>query len=661
MKPSIKLHGMPHALHSAVAMLVDTLSAWLALWLAYSLRTETWALPTPGQWHIYLLAPILAIPIMIKLGLYKAIFRYTGFAAMLTTLKAIALYGVLFLACIIWLSTPSALPRSVGILQPILFLMLVGGSRAFVRATFAHLQSSPKNGISHSRVLIFGAGETGLQLVSALGMTKKYQIVGFIDHDPQKIGRSINGSPVWAPEKLAQVVRDHKVTDVLLAIPRQSQVERNTIIQSLHGLSVHVRSVPSMAELASGRASVQQFDELDLEDLLGRNPVPPVPELISRNITDKVVLVTGAGGSIGSELCRQILKSNPSALLLIEHNEFGLYAIYHELTALAATMPNGPKITPLLTNVRKLKHMREIMQTWQPHTVYHAAAYKHVPMVEHNPVQGLDNNVFGTLAVARAALEQGVPHFVLISTDKAVRPTNIMGASKRLAELCLQALANSAAPDFSVLDQTFGHTPAIQPAPNRTCFAMVRFGNVLGSSGSVVPLFRQQIAHGGPITLTHADVTRYFMTIPEAAQLVLQAGAMGQGGDVFVLDMGEPVQIMHLAHQMVTLSGLTVRDEQNPQGDIAIQVTGLRPGEKLYEELLIGDDPQTTEHPRIMKAHEQFLPWPELQQQLAQLQQHMQDHQIDAISQQLLELVNGYRAGPVVDWMLLQQKSTVVQ
>ena len=656
-----------------LAMGVDVLCAWLALFLAISLREDRWILPHADQTVTYLLAPMLAIPIMVKFGLYRAIFRYTGFSAMVTTMQAIAVYGVIFCCYVVFVGNPTHVPRSVGALQPILFLLLIGGNRAFIRGLFMYTGSQDMR--QRGRLLIYGAGETGIQTAAAIHSTRNYTLIGFVDNDPVKIGRSINGVEVWAPQDLPQVVRDSDVSDVLLAIPRLTRPERNAIIQSLQGLAVHVRSVPSMAELASGQAAVQQFQELDVEDLLGRDPVPPRAELIARDIQQRVVLVTGAGGSIGSELCRQIVQQGPTTLLLVEHSEFALYRIYHELHALVATLPGNPALVPLLGDVRDLHRMRQIITTWRPATVYHAAAYKHVPMVEHNPVQGLANNVFGTLTVARAALEAGVPQFVLISTDKAVRPTNVMGASKRLAELCLQALADSRTVDFAALDQAGvwagasagavngqpGTNGAPTPAPNTTCFTMVRFGNVLGSSGSVVPLFRQQIANGGPITLTHADVTRYFMTIPEAAQLVLQAGAMGLGGDVFVLDMGEPVQIAQLARQMVALSGLTVRDAQNPAGDIAIQVTGLRAGEKLYEELLIGDNPQPTEHPRIMKAHEQHLPWPQLQQRLVELQGLMQANDVDGITRVLLQLVSGFRAGPVVDHILLQQKSTIVQ
>ncbi len=556
------------------------------------------------------------------------------------------------------------MPRSVGILQPLLFLLLVGGNRAFIRGLFMYSgsHSAPKQG----RLLIYGAGETGMQTAAAIHSSRQYVLIGYIDDDPAKIGRSINGVEVWSPQDLPHVVRDSEVTDVLLAIPSMDRARRHAIIRGMRDLSVHVRSVPGMADLTSGRAQVQQFRELDADDLLGRDAVPPDAELMARNIRGQVVMVTGAGGSIGSELCRQIVSAAPARLLLVENSEYSLYRIEQELHALAATQPQPLDVVALLGDVRDVQRMREIVGSYRPGAIYHAAAYKHVPMVERNPVQGVANNVWGTLNVARAALECGVPHFVLISTDKAVRPTNIMGASKRLAEMCLQALAASQTVDFAALDQAMrpqsasaatvaGQTPA-GDLPRRTCLSMVRFGNVLGSSGSVVPLFRQQIAQGGPITLTHAEVTRYFMTIPEAAQLVLQAGSMAAGGDVFVLDMGEPVKIMDLARDMIVLSGMTVRDAEHPQGDIAVQITGLRPGEKLYEELLIGDNPQPTEHPRIMKAQENFQPWPQLQQHLVALHRCMAANDVAALVQLLLQLVNGFSAGPVVDNITLQQQ-----
>jgi FlaA1/EpsC-like NDP-sugar epimerase len=422
------------------------------------------------------------------------------------------------------------------------------------------------------------------------------------------------------------LVAQQGVTDILLALPSASRERRNAILASLQALPVHIRTLPSLADLASGRVTVQDIRELDVEDLLGRAPVPPDAALLARDLAGQVVLVTGAGGSIGGELTRQIVLQQPRQLLLLDHNEFGLYSIHQELQALCAARGLAVELVPLLGSVAHYAHLLALCAQYRPATVYHAAAYKHVPMVECNAGQGVLNNVFGTLNTARAALHSGVQRFVLVSTDKAVRPTNVMGATKRMAELVLQALA------------------ADNPA---TCFTMVRFGNVLDSSGSVVPLFRRQLAAGGPLTVTHAEVTRYFMTIPEAAQLVLQAGAMAAGGDVFVLDMGEPVKIMDLARRVVQLSGLTVRDAASPTGDIEIAITGLRPGEKLYEELLIGDNPERTTHPRIMKAHEHLVPWSTLAPALQTLELAAQQDDLPAIKAFLQQHVQGYPSGEV--------------
>jgi FlaA1/EpsC-like NDP-sugar epimerase len=437
------------------------------------------------------------------------------------------------------------------------------------------------------------------------------------------------------------------VTQVFLAMPSTTRARRNEILDSVRAAHVQVRTLPGVMDLAQGRVQVSDLKELDIEDLLGRDPVPPNPLMLAKNIMGKVVMVTGAGGSIGSELCRQIVNLAPSALLLVELTEFALYAIEHELQALMQEAKwqkanTQVALVPLLANVRDASRMSEIFATWRPHTVYHAAAYKHVPLVEHNPAEGIKNNVLGTLTTALQAVAHGTSDFVLISTDKAVRPTNVMGTSKRLAEMVLQAQA-----------------AAMQQAGAKTCFSMVRFGNVLGSSGSVVPLFRRQIKDGGPITLTDERITRYFMTIPEAAQLVIQAGAMASGGDVFVLDMGEPVKIIDLAKRMVELSGLGLKDEANLNGDIEIQVTGLRPGEKLYEELLIGDNPLPTPHPRIMKAHEDFLPWTELQGKLAELGVSLDANDVPLMRTLLKELVPGYQPdGEVVDWVWTENQKT---
>jgi FlaA1/EpsC-like NDP-sugar epimerase len=480
-----------------------------------------------------------------------------------------------------------------------------------------------------------------------------------VDDDDRLHGHNLNGLNIYSPHELAQVVQRKQVTQIFLAIPSVSQRRRNEVINGLLPLRVQVRTLPGLGDLASGKVTVSDLRELNIEDLLGREPVVPNPLMLAKNITGKVVLVTGAGGSIGSELCRQIIKAKPTCLLLVELSEFALYEIHRELEAavheialfdsedsLNSMAVVASIIVPLLANVRDSQRMAEILGTWRPSTVYHAAAYKHVPLVEHNPAEGVKNNMQGTLVTATQAALHGVSDFVLVSTDKAVRPTNIMGATKRLAEMVLQAKSASQILKFGEL-------------PTKTRFSMVRFGNVLGSSGSVVPLFRKQIADGGPITLTDERMTRYFMTIPEASQLVIQAAAMATGGDVFVLDMGQPLKILELAKRMVELSGLSVLDESNPMGDIEIQVTGLRPGEKLYEELLIGDNPLPTSHPRIMKAHEEFLPWDELESKLNILNIALDSNNVPVMRTLLKELVPGYEPeSEVVDWVWMENEKT---
>ncbi|HEY9268574.1 MAG TPA: nucleoside-diphosphate sugar epimerase/dehydratase, partial [Methylotenera sp.] len=595
---------MPRPAKRLVVIALDLVLALLSVWGAFYLRIDQTGLPQLHQKYVYLLAPVLAFPLFVRFGLYRAIFRYTGLAALATIAKAVGVYALLFFLALLWFKW-DGVPRSVGLIQPILFLLLVGTSRALARFWLAGWSGKATHAVG--RMLIYGAGEAGVQTASALGVARQFVLLGFIDDDPKKAGRSINGVSIMKPGDVPDAVERMGVTDILLAMPALDRARRNEIIASLRALPVHVRTLPGMGDLASGRVTVQDFQELDVEDLLGRPPVPPDSTLLARNLASKVVLVTGAGGSIGSELCRQIILERPRQLVLLEHNEFGLYTIHQELEGLCAEQQHPVELVPLIASVGNFGRLREVCKQYQPATVYHAAAYKHVPLVESNPSEGVLNNVFGTLNMARAAMESGVSHFVLVSTDKAVRPTNVMGATKRMAELVLQALAASPLVCFHLPDGT--HSPQVT---NNTLFAMVRFGNVLGSSGSVVPLFRKQLRDGGPLTVTHEEVTRYFMTIPEAAQLVLQAGAMAHGGDVFVLDMGQPVKIVDLARRMAQLSGLSVRDESNPAGDIEIKVVGLRPGEKLYEELLIGENPEPTAHPRIMKAHEDFVAWPQL-------------------------------------------------
>lgn len=597
---------------------LDVILALFSTWVAFSLRLDTLHWPDAAQWSVYLLAPLLAIPIFIRLGLYRAIFRYTGLAALLAIGKAVAIYCVLLFGLLLWQRWPGV-PRSMGVLQPIIFVLLVGSSRALARFWLAGFGFNGKP--SEGRLLIYGAGESGVQTAAALANAYQYKLVGFVDDDKRKTGRSINNALVYPTSKIADLVKSRGVTDILLALPSVSRSRRNEIIARLRSVPVHIRTLPGLSDLTSGRITVRDFKELDVDDLLGREPVAAEPGLLARSATDRVVLVTGAGGSIGSELCRQIALEQPAQLVLFDHNEYGLYTIHQELLALCAAQNLAVNIVALLGSVANPRRLHEVFGRYRPSWVYHAAAYKHVPLVESNPAEGISNNVFGTLNVARAAVDSHVSNMVLVSTDKAVRPTNVMGASKRMAELVLQALA---------------------AVNGKTRFCMVRFGNVLGSSGSVVPLFRAQLANGGPLTVTHPEVTRYFMTIPEAAQLVLYAGAMAKGGEVFVLDMGEPVRIMDLARRMIDLSGLSVCDENAPDGDIAIKITGLRPGEKLYEELLIGNNPSPTGHPRIMMALEEFLPWPQLEVQLDILRDAVQRDDVDALKSVLTTCVQGY-------------------
>ena len=623
---------LPRTSKRLLVLVVDSSLCVFSVWLAFYLRLGEWvSLLNPGPWNIWLavtLSLAIALPIFITQGFYRAIFRYAGWSALMTVAKAMLVYGLVYMAAITVMGF-EGLPRTVVIIQPVLLLFLVGASRAFARYWLGGAYERQLQKASLPKMMIYGAGDAGRQMAVAMANSHDMQVVGFLDDDARLHGHELNGLQIYGVDDLPGLVEAVGVFLVLLALPSISRARRNQILDTLAPYKVQVRTLPSMNDLAHGRVSVSDIKDLDIDDLLGREPVQPNGLLLNANTHGKTVLVTGAGGSIGSELCRQIVRIQPKQLLLVETSEFALYQIHQELEAVC----EGMELVPLLASVCDEVRMHEIMDTWKPHTVYHAAAYKHVPLVEHNPAEGVRNNVWGTWVCAEAAARNGVRNFVLISTDKAVRPTNIMGATKRLAEMVLQALAEQR---------------------GATTFSMVRFGNVLGSSGSVVPVFREQIKNGGPITLTHADITRYFMTIPEAAQLVIQAGAMGQGGDVFVLDMGEPVKIIDLARRMVELSGLTVRDEADPSGDIELAVTGLRPGEKLYEELLIGDNPQATQHPRIMRAHEQFVAWPELQVRLQALSLAVGANDVPAIRGLLQQIVSGYQpTGEVVDWVHL--------
>ena len=632
--------AMPRPIKRLVVLVLDAGLCVLSVWVAFYLRLDTWV---PVSMSVLLpstVSVVLALPVFVVSGFYRAIFRYSGLPAMVAVVKAMICYGFVF-ASVFTVFGIDGVPRTVGLIQPMLLLMFVGASRGAARVWLGGLYHQHLHKAALPQVLIYGAGNAGRQLASAIASSFEMRVVGFLDDDDRLHGHVLNGLLINNPADLSAVLGSGSVTDVLLALPSVSRQRRHEILNTLKPYKLSVRTLPALSDITTGRVSLSDVRDLDVDDLLGREPVKPNGLLLNLNTHNKTVLVTGAGGSIGSELCRQILKTNPHRLLLVEMSEFALYQIHQELRDSYDT-----EILPLLASVCDESRMHEIMDTWKPSTVYHAAAYKHVPLVEHNPAEGVRNNVWGTRICAEAALRNKVRNFVLISTDKAVRPTNIMGATKRLSEMVLQALAATQMQD-SAADR--------QPDRIVTKFSMVRFGNVLGSSGSVVPLFRKQIKSGGPVTLTHADVTRYFMTISEAAQLVIQAGAMGAGGDVFVLDMGQPVKIQDLAKRMIELSGLSLSSAANPEGDIEITVTGLRPGEKLYEELLIGDNPRPTQHARIMKAHDQFLPWSQLESKLTTLGIALSLNDVPVVRSLLQQLVSGYSPlGEVVDWVHLE-------
>jgi FlaA1/EpsC-like NDP-sugar epimerase len=616
---------LPRPVKRTVALAVDVCLVIGTVALSYWVRLDEWIRPVGNQWLSYILAIAFSLPLFVKLGLYRAIFRHAGFAMMVTITYACALYALLY-GTIITLVGIAGVPRTIGVLQPLLLVLAITASRVSIRALRDWRPVNRRVGRARKPVIVYGAGAAGRQLVNAAATSPDLTVVAFVDDDKTLQGGVLNGLSIHAPDELQSLVAVHGIEEILLAVPgwnrQQRQQVTSQILGQVAGHHVTIRTLPSLLDLAHGHVTVSDLREIDIDDLLGRDAVPPNQLLLGRNIRGKCVLVTGAGGSIGRELCVQILAQQPTCLVLVDVSEFNLYAIHRELTGSVSDGEAKVDIVPLLASVQNAKHVDAIVAQWRPDTIYHAAAYKHVPLVESNVAEGIANNVLGTLNIALAAQRHEVPNFVLISTDKAVRPTNCMGATKRLAEQILQALA---------------------AGDTKTCFAMVRFGNVLGSSGSVVPLFRQQIQAGGPVTVTHPKVTRYFMTIPEAAQLVIQAGAMATGGDVFVLDMGEPVKIADLARMMVKLSGLTVRDAENPSGDIEIRMIGMRPGEKLYEELLIGDDPQPTKHPRIMRANEPFLTWQRLQAELTRLADAIEREGTDDLLTTLRILVPGYQ------------------
>ncbi|MBT9300651.1 polysaccharide biosynthesis protein [Pseudomonas sp. TAE6080] len=654
------LLNLPRRQKRILQVLADIVLVWLALWMAFVVRLGIDELVNPVVLHswLFISAPIVSIPLFIRFGMYRAVMRYFGNDALIAIIKAVSLSALILGVVVYWYSNhENVVPRSIVFNYWWLSLIMIGGLRLAMRQYFlgdwfAAAQHVPftsrDDGLT--KVAIYGAGAAGNQLVAALRMGRVMRPVAFIDDDSSISDRVISGLQVFKPKHIQQMIDATGAQEILLAIPSSNRARRREILGLLEGFPLHVRSVPGFMDLASGRVKVDDIQEVDIADLLGRDAVPAQGDLLEHCIKGQSVLVTGAGGSIGSELCRQILALRPTTLLLFEHSEFNLYSILSELEQRITRESLPVRLLPILGSVRNQAKLLDMMKTWHVDTVYHAAAYKHVPMVEHNIAEGVLNNVIGTLNTAQAALQAGVSNFVLISTDKAVRPTNVMGSTKRLAELTLQALSRELAPVL------FGDKANISRV-NKTRFTMVRFGNVLGSSGSVIPLFHKQIKSGGPLTVTHPKITRYFMTIPEAAQLVIQAGSMGQGGDVFVLDMGEPVRIVELAEKMIHLSGLSVRSDKNPHGDIAIEFTGLRPGEKLYEELLIGDNVVATQHPMIMSANEDHLDWEILKGKLTELLAAVDADDYSRVRQLLRDTVSGYAPdGEIVDWIYQQRR-----
>jgi FlaA1/EpsC-like NDP-sugar epimerase len=636
-----KLISLPVTVKRIIAMTFDICSAIACLWFAFALRLEQWYWPQGMQWVLFFIAPFLVLPVFFMSGLYHTVHRHSGFRTFQNVFYASIIYGLVLFPIVQLLALPFV-PRSIGILQPIMFLLVTGGSRAMIRLLHVSNPVMLKKSSAKENLLIYGAGSAGVEIAHAISKSSKFGIAGFIDDDAMLQGRRINGLKVYSASQAEGLIAKENIDNILLAMPSVSRSRRNEIVEKFQKYPVKLRMLPSVEELANGKASITDIKEIDIEDLLGRDPVPVDHKEVADSIAGKVVMVTGAGGSIGSELCRQLLHSLPSTILLVDNTEYNLFAIHGDLEN-RVKKHDAVRILPFLCDVTDENRVSEICKVFKPEVIYHAAAYKHVPMVEFNSAEGVRNNVFGTQSVVEAAIQHQVSRVVLVSTDKAVRPTNIMGASKRLCELIVQAKA--AEP---------GH---------RTVFSMVRFGNVLGSSGSVIPHFKRQIKKGGPITITHKEITRYFMTIPEAAQLVIQAGAMATGGDLFLLEMGEPVKIVNLARKMVELSGLSVRDGNNPDGDIELLETGLRPGEKLYEELLIAADAATpTANPRIYKAHEHFLSWRKLQEELAFLLFAINRNDVEFLKQSLKRLVPGYQPlTATTDLIAIEKEKTAVE
>ena len=622
--------NLPRYAKRIIALIIDIGLCVLCTWIAFYLRLEQFIKINDVTILAVLISIFLAIPIFLLSGLYKTMIRFAGSSIILTVAVATLAYGLLYFA-VIGIYGIQEIPRSIGIIQPLLLFLAISISRVIIRYLFVNTFTS-KNFKNKKNVLIYGAGSAGRQLLASLENNPEMKMMGFLDDNQQFHNQTILGQIVYDPLKIEKLINIKNIDLVLLALPSISRIKRNHIIENLNKNKVTVKTLPSIQDIVDGKISVSDIKDLTIEDLLNREQIKPNLELLNKNINSKVVLVTGAGGSIGSELCRQIIKLNPKKLLLLELNEFALYKIREELKNLTPNL----KIIPLLINVQNSLRLNDVFKAFKVDTVYHAAAYKHVPLVEENICEGVKNNVFGTLSIAQISMKYNVSNFVFISSDKAVRPTNIMGASKRLAEICVQALYSN--------------------QNKHTKFAIVRFGNVLQSSGSVIPKFKKQIREGGPVTLTHPDVTRYFMSVTEASQLVIQAGSLSKGCEVFVLDMGESIKIKDLILKMIKLSGLTLKDSINPDGDIEIKVLGLRPGEKLFEELLLGDNPQKTSHEKIQKAQDPYIPLKELSMDLDILSVLLDKNKVEEVKDKLGQLLPSYQSNAkIVDHLYDEQ------
>ncbi len=625
--------SFPRSSKRAIAIITDASLCFLCTWFAFVLRLEELILFKDFNFYPVFISIVIAIPIFWLFGLYRTIFRFTGLSIVFTVLISTFVYGMLYFL-VIGVYSLQGVPRSIGILQPMILFFALISSRLVVKFILLNDYDFKKS-IIKKNVLIYGAGDAGRQLVIALENSPEFKVVGFLDDNPQLQRNILQGQNVYSPAKLEQIIKAKEIQLVFLALPSINRIKRNKIIEKLNQHKLSVKTLPSISEIVNDRITISDIKDLNIDDLLNREQVNPDVKLIRQNITSKVVLVTGAGGSIGSEICRQIVKFKPKKILLLELNEYALYKIYEELKSLNKNLD----IVSLLTNAQDQIKIENILDTFKVDIVYHAAAYKHVPLVEENICEGVKNNVFSTLAVIKASVVKKVSSLVLISSDKAVRPTNVMGASKRLSELCMQGIYNK----NKDID---------------TNFSIVRFGNVLESSGSVIPKFKMQIKEGGPVTLTHEDVTRYFMTVTEAAQLVIQAGVMGKESEVFVLDMGESIKIKDLIHKMINLSGLSVKSNKNSDGDIEIKITGLRPGEKLYEELLIGDSPQKTSHPKIRKTSDPYIPYDHLELELNNLKDLLDANKSSEVKKLLSKVLKSYKSNTdMVDHFYIERQS----